>query len=223
MAKERPERYAPPMKLAEQMDRIYRELSPESIPWNLEQPPALLVELVESGKIAPCDAVDLGCGAGNYAVWLATRGFRVTGIDLSPRAVELAAQRADQAGQPARFVVGDLTEGLPVSATAFDFAYDWEVLHHVFPEARESYLRNVRELLRPGGLYFSVCFSEHDPGFGGQGKVRETRLGTQLYFSSEDELNDALRPFFDVRELSTAEVAGKYGPHRAVVALAERR
>ena len=47
--------------LREQMDRIYRDLALEEIPWNLERPPRKLVELVESGRILPCRAVDLGC------------------------------------------------------------------------------------------------------------------------------------------------------------------
>ncbi|MHC4177147.1 MAG: class I SAM-dependent methyltransferase, partial [Planctomycetota bacterium] len=68
------------------MESIYGDLALDEIPWNLEAPPDVLVELVESRRVLPCSAVDLGCGAGNYAVWLATKGFHVTGVDLSPRA-----------------------------------------------------------------------------------------------------------------------------------------
>ena len=63
------------MNLKRQMDGLYQELSLREIPWNLESPPEVLVQLVDSGRILPCTAVDLGCGAGNYAVWLATQGF----------------------------------------------------------------------------------------------------------------------------------------------------
>src|SRR5512139_2884718 len=69
------------------MQRIYGELSPGDIPWNCDTPPRQLVELVASGRVRPCAAVDLGCGAGNYAVWLASRGFGVTGIDVSEAAL----------------------------------------------------------------------------------------------------------------------------------------
>ena len=55
------------MTLKDTMDSIYLERELGSIPWNLETPPAVLVELVESGWVRPCAAVDLGCGAGNYA------------------------------------------------------------------------------------------------------------------------------------------------------------
>ena len=42
------------------MDNVYKEKSLDEIPWNMESPPELLVELVDSGKIKPCKAVDLG-------------------------------------------------------------------------------------------------------------------------------------------------------------------
>ena len=78
------------MDVRAQMERIYGELPLDEIPWNLEEPPQVLVDLVASGRVAPCRTVDLGCGAGNYAVWLALKGFEVTGIDLSAAAIALA-------------------------------------------------------------------------------------------------------------------------------------
>jgi len=105
----------------------------------------------------------------------------------------------------------------------FDFAYDWELLHHITPEDRPTYLQNVHNILRSNGLYFSVCFSEKDPDFGGKGKFRETPLGTILYFSSEEELKELYKPFFHVLELNTIEIRGKYGPHMANVAWLRRK
>ncbi len=84
------------MKLKEQMEQIYGNAPPDKIPWNIKQPPGLLVDLVESRKVVPCHAIDLGCGMGNYAIWLTTKGFQVTGIDLSEKAIRLAR---DQAGK----------------------------------------------------------------------------------------------------------------------------
>jgi SAM-dependent methyltransferase len=205
------------------MDGIYRELALDEIPWNMEEPPELLVELVESGRVLPCDAVDLGCGAGNYAVWLVSKGFRMTGIDISPAAVELAGRLAAEKGVTCRFLAEDWLEDVGKLERSFDFAYDWEVLHHVFPKDREKYVDNVFRALRPGGIYFSVCFSEEDPDFGGEGKYRKTRLGTTLYFSSEVELRNLFESHFHIHQLGTSEIMGKYKPHRAVVAFMERR
>ena len=85
-------------------------------------------------------------------------------------------------------------------------------------------LANVHHMLRPGGKYLTVCFSEDDdPSFGGGGKYRETPLGTTLYFSSEQEIRTLLEPRFDIEELCTVQVPGKHRPHEAVRALSRKR
>ena len=89
--------------LRDQMEQIYSETPPADIPWNIETPPKALVELIDSGQIQPCKAIDLGCGAGNYAIYLASLGFDVTGVDISPSAIALAEANAKQKGVTCRF------------------------------------------------------------------------------------------------------------------------
>ena len=210
------------MKYAD-IDRIYRNIPLNKIPWNSEVPPAGLVELVESGRVRPCRAVDLGCGAGNYAIYLAAHGFDVTGIDVSPAAIKIATEKALQQNIRCRFIIADLIGDLHEVRDRFDFAFDWEFLHHIFPDDRTIYMNNVSKLLNRGALYLSVSFSETDPQFGGTGKFRTTPIGTTLYFSSESELQDLISPLFIIHELKTIEVSGRFGPHRAVYVLSERR
>ncbi|HTY14977.1 MAG TPA: class I SAM-dependent methyltransferase [Methanoregulaceae archaeon] len=205
------------------MDRIYRNIPIDNLPWNIVTPPEALVNLLDSGSIRPCRAVDFGCGTGNYAIYLASRGFEVTGIDISPAAIRIASENAIRSGVRCRFIVADLLGDLHDVHDTFDFAYDWEFLHHIFPEDREIYVRNVYRVLNRQGLYFSVSFSEEDPQFGGSGKFRSTRIGTTLYFSSEAEIKDLLSPHFTIHKLKTFEIPGRTGPHRAVLSLAERR
>ena len=194
--------------LRDQMEQIYSETPPADIPWNIETPPKALVELVDSGQIQPCKAIDLGCGAGNYAIYLASPGFDVTGVDISPSAIALAEANTKQKGVACRFVAADVVGGLPEISETFDFAYDWSLLHHVFPIDRKRYVETVCRLLAPGGKYLSVCLSEQDAGFGGTGRIRRTPLGTMLYFSSEDELRDLFAPDFDIKTLQTLQVEG---------------
>jgi SAM-dependent methyltransferase len=195
------------------MDRIYKNMPLEKIPWNSETPPDALVALVESGRVKPCKAIDLGCGAGNYAVYLAGKGFEVIGIDNSPAAIRIARENANKKGVTGTFLVADVLGDLDEVKETFDFAYDWELLHHIFPEKRKKYVENVRRILNPGGKYFSVCFHEKDPQFGGSGKYRKTSLGTVLYFSSEDELRDLFEPYFTIEALKVIEISGKFAPH----------
>jgi 2-polyprenyl-3-methyl-5-hydroxy-6-metoxy-1,4-benzoquinol methylase len=59
-----------------------------------------LVELVESGRIQPCRAIDLGSGTASNCIFLAKKGFDVTGLDFSESAIELGRTRANEAGVP---------------------------------------------------------------------------------------------------------------------------
>ncbi|MGD0534687.1 MAG: class I SAM-dependent methyltransferase [Methanoregula sp.] len=209
------------MKYAD-VDRIYQTMPLDNIPWNSETPPDALVNLIQNGIVQPCRTVDLGCGAGNYAIYLAGLGFDVTGVDSSPTAIKIAGKNTKKRGARCRFIVADLLGDLHEVTDTFDFAYDWEFLHHIFPEDREAYIRNVYKITNPGATYFSVCFAESDPQFGGSGKYRTTRIGTTLYFSSESELMDLVSPYFTIRKLKTIDVSSKFGPHRAVCVLATR-
>jgi cyclopropane fatty-acyl-phospholipid synthase-like methyltransferase len=155
----------------------------------------------------------MGCGAGNYAIYLASVGFDVTGVDVSPSAIALAEANAKRRGVTCTFVAVDVLGGLSEFNETFEFAYDWSLLHHVFPEDRRQYVETVHDLLVPGGKYLSVCFSDQDAGFGGTGPFRKTPLDTVLYFSSEDELRELFGSCFEVTTLETVQVEGKQEPH----------
>ena len=101
-----------PNSIRDEMERIYAEMSPAEIPWNMEDPPRELVDLVESGQVTPCKTIDIGCGAGNYAVYLASRGFDVTGVDISSSAIALARESAKNRDVKCNFLIADVLEGL---------------------------------------------------------------------------------------------------------------
>jgi len=205
------------------MDKIYRNTPLEEIPWNIETLPDVLAELVDSGKVKPCKTIDLGCGTGHYAIYLASIGFDVTGIDISLTAIKIAKENAKKKGVKCNFLATDVLGNLDEVKETFDFAYDWELMHHIFPQQRKKYVENVYRILNPKGKYLSVCFSAKEPEFGGSGKYRETRLGTILYFSSEDELRDLFEPYFNIKELKTIAIRGKPVPHLANYAFMERK
>ncbi len=197
----------------ERFDDIYKDISLDEIPWNVENPPELLVELLDTGKVRPCRAIDLGCGAGNYAVYLAGRGFEVTGVDISPTAIKIAKENARRKNVSCNFIVADVVQGLDELRQTWQFAYGWGLLHHVSPEQRQKYVGNVARILEPGGKYLSISFSEKDTGFAGSGKRRQSQLDTALYFSSEDQLKKLFETHFNIIDLRTIEIAGKFKPH----------
>ena len=145
-----------------EIDEIYRKTPLELIPWNVETPPAALVALVDNRIVTPCRAIDLGCGAGNYAVWLASRGFDVTGVDSAPTAIKRAKENAAKQGVDCTFLVADVLSNFKNVKGTFDFAYDWELLHHIFPERRRTSRTCIGSLIGKG-KYLSLCFNEKHP------------------------------------------------------------
>jgi len=204
------------------LDEIYRQTPLEQIPWHIVKPPGVLVELVESGAIYPCKVIDFGCGTGNHAVYLAGKGFDVTGVDLSETAIRVAENSAARNNVRCTFVAADVLGSLDDVPENFDFAYDWELLHHIFPEERERYVGNVYRRLKEGGRYLSVCFGEQNTNFGGRGKYRRTPLGTTLYFSSEVEMRNLFEPYFEVIDLRTIQIQGKSTSHHVIYAFMEK-
>lgn len=202
-------------------ERIYATVPPEQIPWHYEDPPEELVRLLETGVVTPCRAVDIGCGRGANAAFLAARGFDVTGLDFSPRAVTQAG--AVYAGHNCRFETLDLTRPIPPRMAGFGFALDWLTLHHILPRDRPRFVANVAAMLDPGGVYFSVSFHEDHSDFHGEGKLRTTKLGTNLYFASTEEVAELLAPDFETVEHKTTEVRGKTFPHLVNLVLAKRK
>jgi SAM-dependent methyltransferase len=120
-------------------------------PWDIG-PRTELVELIESGRIKPCRAIDLGCGAGANAIYLAQKGFEVTGVDYTEAAIEKARVRAKEAGVEVNFVVDDLTN-LQLVSGMFDFLLDYGVLDDLRLHQREPYLRNILPLTRSGSQF----------------------------------------------------------------------
>lgn len=202
--------------LKEEMENIYRNLSSEKIPWHYDDPPRQLCEMIETRTWEPCKAIELGCGLGVNALYLAQKGYKVTGIDLSGSAINKAQQKAKSLELELDFLQADALQAQELPKEKFDLAYDWELLHHIPPSKRLLYLRNIKAILAPKAMYYSVSFSIEDPSFGGQGILRKTPLGTVLYFSSEEELKKLFESYFSLIEINTIEIRGG---HLAVCAL----
>ena len=98
-------------------------------------------------------ALDIGCGAGREAIFLAKCGFRVIAIDISTKALEIARRRASDAGVEVDWRQGSFFE-LPVEDAAVDFINDRGALHLVPESDRPRFAREVNRVLKPGGSVF---------------------------------------------------------------------
>ncbi len=147
-------------RLYEPLYRIIRLLR-LPISWVFGSKPDL-EELVESGRIPPGRAIDLGCGAGLEAIYLSKNGFDVSGMDFSPTAIKMARKRAEAEGVKVSFVQDDLTVLRHVSGT-FDFLVDYGALNDLDQPDRDSYVRNVVPLSHPGSQFLLMCFENNLP------------------------------------------------------------
>ncbi|WP_305783336.1 class I SAM-dependent methyltransferase [Symbioplanes lichenis] len=118
-------------------------------PWEIGGPQPALAALLDNTVRGP-RVLDLGCGTGELAIALARHGHQVTGIDISPVAVEAA--RAKATGLSARFEVGDATR---IDLPAFDTVIDCGLLHNLArtdDTAARDYVARLPQLTVPGGL-----------------------------------------------------------------------
>ncbi|MFC0551501.1 class I SAM-dependent methyltransferase [Planotetraspora thailandica] len=123
-------------------------------------PNALLVATAEA--MPPGSALDLGCGEGGDAVWLATRGWRVTAVDISATAVRRTAAHAATAGVADLVTTRrhDLDGGLPTGT--FDLV-NAQYLHTPFSLSRTRLFQQAAHALTPGGLLLIVDHGSVSP------------------------------------------------------------
>lgn len=107
----------------------------------------------EAGGLAPGRALDLGCGEGRNALWLAGRGWQVTGVDFSKVGVEKARQLEHARGVHADWIVADLLDYRP-SPEAFELVI---VFYLQVPETqRTPILKTAASAVAPGGTFLLV-------------------------------------------------------------------
>jgi ubiquinone/menaquinone biosynthesis C-methylase UbiE len=121
--------------------------------WDYKVPTQELVATVAALNLpAGANALDIGCGAGREAIFLAQCGFRTIGVDFAPTALAIAADRALRAGVRIQWRTGSAL-ALPVPDASIDFATDRGCFHHVDEADRPAYARELARVLRPGGRF----------------------------------------------------------------------
>ncbi|MFF4622270.1 class I SAM-dependent methyltransferase [Nonomuraea jabiensis] len=108
-----------------------------------------------AAPLRPGAALDLGCGAGGDAIWLARRSWHVTAVDISATAVERVRERARELGIADRVTAEQHDLALSFPAGRFDLV-SAQYFHTPFPLLRAQVLRTAAQALRPGGLLLIV-------------------------------------------------------------------
>ena len=145
--------------------------------WDIGRPPKEFVELAKKGEIRG-PILDIGCGTGEHALFFASEGFEVWGIDSAPRAIEKAQEKAAERKVNAHFSVLNALE-LKTLGRTFETAIDSGLFHTLSDEDRPLFAESLASVLTSAGTYFMLCFSDLEPaGYGprriSQQEIRDT-------------------------------------------------
>ena len=180
-------------------------------PWDIGRPQPAVAALADDVEIAG-PVLDVGCGTGENALFLAERGLEVVGVDAVPAAIAAARGKAAARGLPALFLVHDAL-ALDGLERRFGTVIDSGLFHTFDDEERLRFAASLAHVLLPGGRYIMLCFSEHELGDCGPRRVTQGEIR---------EVFD--KPPFLVRSIEPAEMATRLdgGGRKAWLALIER-
>lgn len=154
----------------ESLARFTERYANGQVPWDDALPPPEVQDLVAT--LPAGRALDLGCGYGRTAIYLAQNGWQVDGIDFVPQAIEEAKRRAAAAGALAQiqFHVGSVAD-MHFANGPYDLAIDVGCMHSLSAPLQQAYRDELLRLLRPGAAYllFARLHSPDDDPDGPRG------------------------------------------------------
>jgi len=164
-----------------------------STPLDIGRPDFNLTDMVTERPIRDCKALEIGCGTGSNAVWLAQQNFLVTATDVSEIAIQKAKERASDAGVKCVFLVSDfLNDEIP--GAPFGFVFDRGCFHSFdSDEERKQLAENVAFHLEKEGLWLSLVGSTDGP-------PREVGPPQR----SARDIVIAVEPYFEILSLSSS-------------------
>jgi len=169
-------------------------------PWDIGRPQKVLLDIADqiTGSL-----LDAGCGTGENALFFASRGQKVTGIDFLPEPISRAKQKASERGLTATFLVMDAL-ALKDLPEVFDTIIDSGLFHVFSDDDRRCYVEGLASVLNPGGRLCLLCFSDDEPGKQGPRRVSrkeiEGTFGDGWKVESIEPIRFEVRP--DLKDIS---------------------
>ena len=163
----------------------------EPLPWDTGTPDPQLVEIIEAVAIPPGRTLEIGCGTGTNAIYLAQHGFNVLGVDISEIAVKMAREKASGL---CRFEVADFLAAAPAGGP-FEFVFDRGCFHAFDDEdERARFAHNVADALVEDGVWLSLIGSTEGP-------AREEGPPRR----SARDVMDAIEPVLEIVQFRSSE------------------
>jgi len=141
-------------------------------PWDIGKPQGQFSAIADR---VTSPVLDAGCGTGEHALFFASQGHRVTGIDFVEEAIRRAQRKAAERCLPVEFLVKDATR-LHNWGQRFLTVIDCGLFHVLSDDDRQRYAHGLANVLEPGGHLFLMCFSDEEPGTEGPRRVSRQEL-----------------------------------------------
>ncbi len=143
-------------------------------PWDIGRPQPSIERLAAAGQIVG-GVLDVGCGTGDNALYLAARGHEVLGLDYVATAIERAKAKAAQRAIAAEFVVGDALD-LASLKRQFDTVIDCGLFHTFADAERSRFVAGLAAVARPEARLHILCFSDAEPPGEGPRRVSQHEI-----------------------------------------------
>ncbi len=133
------------------------------LPWDQGVHDRNLEEVINDYSISSCSVLELGAGTGSDAVWLVKQGYKVTALDVSATAVEMARDKAEKAGVDVDIINADVLKA-DIPNRPFKLVFDRGCFHSIDPTENKSQLVDIiHRNLEPDGYWFSLIGSADGP------------------------------------------------------------
>ena len=148
-------------------------------PWDRVHPQELTDIIEGPNALPPGRALDVGCGKGAKAIYMASHGWNVTAVDNVPRAVAQARKRAEAAHATVDFRLGDVTRLTEIGLEpGFSLIIDFGCFHGLKATQRDAYARGVTDLASPKATLLMMAFGKAIPPV--SAGVSEAELNTRF-------------------------------------------
>jgi SAM-dependent methyltransferase len=169
-----------------------------NLPWSLDYIPEWFIKNINFVLGNSRSILDIGCGEGNYAKYVAQKGFNVLGIDFSKRAIQSAKKSSSLTNLQFKVMSAfDLSK----MNKRFDSAYEVSLFHHISPHQRKKYAEEVSKILKKQGKFLMCCFSDGEKFFKGQKEFINPETGTITYPLSKKEIIDSFSNYFTITNI----------------------
>jgi SAM-dependent methyltransferase len=179
-------------------ETLYKTQKIETMPWYNENLDSDLENELDQRKITSGKLLDLGTGPATQAVWLAKRGFKVIGSDLSEAAIK-RARNLYVNEKNVDFIVDDILNS-KLRENEFDYILDRGCFHVLLPADRQRYVAKIKQILKDNGMLFLKCFSDKEPRQEGP------------YKFSQEEIRGLFSKYFRIDSIKETVYQGTLDP-----------